>query len=83
MQDSVEQLASSIRGSQALRLLSVGLLALLLQIPIGMIGRLVSERQERRQGAVAEVSLSATYLTASRMGAAVETAASGPILSLA
>ena len=56
MQDSVEQLASSIRGSQVLRLLSVGFLALLLQIPIGMIGRLVSERQERRQGAVAEVS---------------------------
>jgi inner membrane protein len=56
MQDSVEQLASTIRGSQVLRLLSVGFLALLLQIPIGMIGRLVSERQERRQGAVAEVS---------------------------
>jgi inner membrane protein len=56
VQDSVEQLASSIRGSQALRLLSVGFLALLLQIPIGMIGRLVSERQERRQGAVAEVA---------------------------
>jgi inner membrane protein len=56
MQDSVEQLASSIRGSQVLRLLSVGFLALLLQIPIGMIGRLISERQERRQGAVAEVS---------------------------
>ena len=56
MLDSVERLASSIRSSQMLRLFSVGLLALLLQIPIAMIGGLVSERQERRQAAVAEVS---------------------------
>ncbi|MGH9893646.1 MAG: inner membrane CreD family protein, partial [bacterium] len=56
MQDSVERLASSIRSSQMLRLFSVGLLALLLQIPIAMIGGLVSERQERRQAAVTEVS---------------------------
>ncbi len=56
MQDSVERLASSIHSSKMLRLFSVGFLALLLQIPIGMIGGLVSERQERRQAAVAEVS---------------------------
>ena len=56
MQDSVERVASSIRSSQMLRLLSVGVLALLLQIPIAMIGGLVSERQARRQAAVAEVS---------------------------
>lgn len=56
MLDSVERLALSIRSSQMLRLFSVGLLALLLQIPIAMIGGLVSERQERRQAAVAEVS---------------------------
>ena len=56
MQDSVEGLLSSVRSSQMLRLLSVGFLALLLQIPIAMIGGLVSERQERRQEAVAEVS---------------------------
>ena len=56
MLDSVERLASSIRNSQMLRLLSIGFLALLLQIPIAMIGGLVSERQERRQAAVAEVS---------------------------
>jgi inner membrane protein len=54
--DSIERLASSIRSSQILRLLSVGFLALLLQIPIAMIGGLVSERQERRQAAVTEVS---------------------------
>ena len=56
MLDSVERLASSIRNSQMLRLFSVGLLALLLQIPISMIGGLVAERQERRQAAVTEVS---------------------------
>jgi inner membrane protein len=56
MQDSVERIAASIRNSQMLRLLSVGFLALLLLIPIATIGRLVSERQERRQAAVAEVS---------------------------
>ncbi len=56
MLDSIERLISSIRSSQMLRLLSVGLLALLLQIPIAMIGGLVSERQERRQAAVTEVS---------------------------
>ena len=56
MVDSVESLASSIRNSQMLRLFSVGLLVLLLQIPIAMIGGLVAERQERRQAAVTEVS---------------------------
>jgi inner membrane protein len=56
MLDSLERLASSIRSSQMLRLFSVGLLALLLQIPIAMIGGLVAERQERRQAAVTEVS---------------------------
>ena len=56
MLDSFERLASSIRSSQMLRLFSVGLLALLLQIPIAMIGGLVAERQERRQAAVTEVS---------------------------
>ena len=56
MLDSVERLASSIRSSQMLRLFSVGLLALLLHIPIAMIGGLVAERQERRQAAVTEVS---------------------------
>ena len=56
MQDSIERLTSSLRSSQMLRLLWVGFLALLLQIPIALIAELVSERQERRQEAVAEVS---------------------------
>lgn len=39
-----------------LRLLMVGFLALILQIPISMIGGLISERETRRADAVAEVS---------------------------
>jgi inner membrane protein len=54
--DIVDRISSSIRNSQMLRLLSVGFLALLLQIPIAMIGSRVSERQQRRDEAVAEVS---------------------------
>ena len=56
MKDSAERLVTSIRSSQGLRLLLVGFLVLLLQIPIAMIGGLVSERQERRQAAIGEVS---------------------------
>jgi inner membrane protein len=39
-----------------LRLLAVGLLALILQIPISMIGGLIGERQGRRDAAVSEVT---------------------------
>ena len=49
MQDSIERFASSIRNSQMLRLLLVGFLALLLQIPISRIAGLVSERRARRE----------------------------------
>ena len=56
MQDSVERIAASIRGSQMLRLLLIAVLVLLLQIPVALIRELVSERQARRQEAVAEVS---------------------------
>jgi inner membrane protein len=56
MQDVLDRVSSRIRSSQMLRVLSVGLLALLLQIPIGMIGDRVAERQSRRDEAVAEVS---------------------------
>lgn len=54
--DMVERLAFSIRNAPLLRLFSVLILVLLLQIPIAMIGRLVAERQGRRQDAVSEVS---------------------------
>ena len=56
MRDSAERLVTSIRNSQMLRLLGVLFLVLLLQIPVAMIGGLVRERQQRRDGAVAEVA---------------------------
>jgi inner membrane protein len=56
MQDWGDRIAAAIRNSQMLRLFVVGFLALLVQIPIVMIGGLVIERQNRRQEAVTEVS---------------------------
>lgn len=56
MKDSVERIATTLRSSHLLRLFSLGFLVLLLQIPITMIGGLVSERQSRREMAVADVS---------------------------
>ena len=46
----------SFRESPTVRLVSVGLLVLLLQIPIAMIGSLVGERQARRDAAITDVS---------------------------
>jgi len=56
MTDPVDRLATSIRDSQLLRLALLAVLALLLQIPVSMIGGLVDERQQRSDAAVAEVS---------------------------
>jgi inner membrane protein len=56
MKESAERLATSLRDSPGARILTIGALALVLQIPISMIDNLVSERQERRQSAVEEVS---------------------------
>lgn len=56
MQDPVDRISTSLRNSQLLRLISVGFLALLLLIPIGMISGLVSERQLRKQEVIDEVS---------------------------
>ena len=56
MKDPAERLGAWVRSSQMLRLLSVGFLVLLLQIPVSMIGRLVRERQQRRDAAIGEVS---------------------------
>ena len=61
MTSPIDRITTSIRGSQTLRLLSVGFLALLLQIPIAMISSLVRERQQRRDEAVMEVSSSWGY----------------------
>jgi inner membrane protein len=56
MKESAERFATSLRDSQGGRIVTIGLLALVLQIPISMIDNLVSERQQRRQAAVEEVS---------------------------
>jgi inner membrane protein len=56
MKDPIDRLATSMRDSQLLRLFVLAVLALLLQIPVSMIGSLVNERQERNDAAVAEVS---------------------------
>jgi inner membrane protein len=56
MQDAFDRISSSLQRSQMLRLLSVAFLALLLQIPISMIGSRVAERQARKDEAVVEVS---------------------------
>ncbi len=56
MRDAAERFVHSIRSSLMLRLLAVGFLALVLQIPVAMIGRLVAERQQRRDAAIGEVS---------------------------
>ena len=58
MRDSVERVMTNVRGSQTLRLLTVGFLALILLIPVGMISGLVSEREQRRREAISEVSSS-------------------------
>ena len=51
-----ERLSSSMRHSQTLRLVTVAILVLLLLIPIGMIGGLIAERQQRQSTAVDEIS---------------------------
>jgi inner membrane protein len=56
MQDPIDRIATTVRGSKMLRLLAVGVLVLLLQIPVAMIGGLVRERQERGREAGVEVS---------------------------
>jgi inner membrane protein len=56
MQDSFQKTISSIRSSHILRLLLVGILVLILQIPISMISGLIAERQKRYNEAVEEVT---------------------------
>ncbi|MEX2587451.1 MAG: cell envelope integrity protein CreD [Actinomycetota bacterium] len=48
--------ADRLRSSRMLRLMGIGVLALLLLIPIARIGSLVSERQERAAAAAEEVA---------------------------
>ncbi|HEY2382518.1 MAG TPA: cell envelope integrity protein CreD [Terriglobia bacterium] len=53
---SIEGVISSVQNSRLVRLCMVGALALILLIPVAMIGFLVSERHERRDAAIEEVS---------------------------
>lgn len=56
MDEPMNRWSVSIRGSRTLRLIGVGVLALLLLIPVARIGHLVTERQGRAAGAVEEVA---------------------------
>ena len=56
MSELAERVSSRLRNSQTLRLVTVGFLVLILQIPVAMIGGQVSERKERGLQAVSEVS---------------------------
>jgi inner membrane protein len=58
MPDALERTGTALRNSQMLRLLSVVALALMLLIPVMMIGGLVRERQGRRGEVITEVSSS-------------------------
>ncbi|MEX1993603.1 MAG: cell envelope integrity protein CreD [Steroidobacteraceae bacterium] len=56
MAELIDRVTSKMRSSQTLRLVTVGILVLLLQIPIAMIGGQVQEREMRGAEAVEEVS---------------------------
>lgn len=56
MSEFFERISSTMRESQTFRLVTVGLLVLLLQIPVSMIGGQIYERRERGEDAIQEVS---------------------------
>lgn len=56
MQDTLGHVTRALRQSLMLRLASIGGLALLLLIPVTMIGGLVGERQTRRDAAVEDIA---------------------------
>jgi inner membrane protein len=56
MDESADRPLSALDSSQMLRLLSIGVIAVLLLAPIAMIFGLISERRGRRDEAVADVS---------------------------
>src|SRR5262245_7139397 len=55
IEESAVRLVDTARRSQMLRLFSLGLFTLVLLVPVLMIAGLISERQQRRDGATAEV----------------------------
>lgn len=58
MEEQIQRGGAWLRESQTVRLVVVGVLVLVLLIPVEMISGLVSERQQRRAEAVAEVTSS-------------------------
>jgi inner membrane protein len=55
-QDVAKKTAEYVKKSITLKIVSIGILILLLLIPAGMIKNLISERQNRRDAAVQEIS---------------------------
>jgi inner membrane protein len=55
-QDAVKKTSNYIKRSITLKIVSVGILILLLLIPAGMIQNLIHERQSRRDSVVNEIS---------------------------
>lgn len=55
-QDNSKNTANKIKNSITLRIVTVGILILLLLIPAGMVKGLIGERQSRRNSVVAEIS---------------------------
>ena len=55
-QDDVKKTGNYIKNSITLKIVSIGILIILLLIPAGMIQNLISERQSRRDSVVKEIS---------------------------
>jgi len=55
-QDAVKKTSSYIKRTNTLKIVSIGILILLLLIPAGMIQNLIQERQSRRNAVVKEIS---------------------------
>ena len=55
-QDVIKKTTNYVKRSITLKIVSIGILILLLLIPAGMIQNLISERQLRRDSVVKEIS---------------------------
>ena len=52
----INSISESLRNSHLIKVLLIGFLILLLQIPIAMVRQIIRERQSTRDGAVQEVT---------------------------
>jgi len=55
-QEAVKKTSNFIKRSVTLKIVSIGVLILLLLIPAGLIQNLIHERQSRRDSVVSEIS---------------------------